>query len=113
MASKIDVYDIEQFLYLEMGSQAYSKSRFVIDLKNLSFSAEAYSKGDLLDKVSFDYYGTEELWPIVALYNDVIDPLSKDNVLLRIPSKSEVEKLLIDYVEMLRLNPRSSVIDTN
>jgi len=48
------------------------------------------------DQISYIYYGQEQLWWIITLYNGLVDPISELTVgrVLHIPDLSEVNRLL-------------------
>lgn len=52
-----------------------------------------------LDLVSYDYYGTTDLWWLIGLYNNIDDPtnMDEDIIKLMLPSITEITSLLNEY----------------
>lgn len=103
MASKIDIYDIATYFEKNnLNILTFSDSKFVNRLKELPYSNSVTSNNVLLDSISFDQYGTELLWWVIALYNDILDPLSTGLIDLRIPDLSALENLMLLTVEEMK-----------
>jgi len=47
-----------------------------------------------LDAIAYDIYEDEQLYWVIAVYNDIIDGLKPDNRYLSYPNKNEVINLL-------------------
>lgn len=102
MASKTDVYDIATYFINSNGLITFSNSKFMALLKELPYNTTITSNNSLLDAISYRYYDTELLWWIIALYNDIIDPMNTGLIDLRIPDLSGVEDLLVRFVEEMK-----------
>lgn len=97
-----DVYDMANYypFYQELGIfDLDSESRFSKKLKALSYSKVTTTNNELLDSLSHKIYGTEKLWWILAVYNDIVDPLNIGSIQLRSPSLDDVELLMVSSLE--------------
>ena len=50
-----------------------------------------------LDAIAFDLYKDENLYYILQIYNDIIDPLQITNTIISYPSKTDVLDLISRY----------------
>lgn len=97
MSSKFDVYDISNYFQMEDGNIInFYNNEFIKKLKSINYSASTLNSNQLLDQLSHKHYGTELLWWIIALYNDIIDPINYGSIEVKIPDLSAVENLLLE-----------------
>lgn len=69
---------------------------FFNDIKKLpAIGNVSFSKP--LDAIAYELYGDENLYYILATYNNIIDPLKIDNIYIKYPSKEDITTLLIRY----------------
>jgi len=97
-------YNIENYIYFdeELGIYDYlHSSKFINELKALDFEKAEIKGNKEVDELSLDMYGTEVLWWVIAIYNDIIDVsnLSSETTLY-VPSKSSLEKLFLNYQDV-------------
>lgn len=105
MANKVDVYDIANYFpfHDSLGIYDISSSQpFYQVIKSVNYSKVLSVNSELLDSISYKVYETELLWWVLAIYNDIIDPISIGSVQLKIPDFNEVETAMIDYLEAKR-----------
>lgn len=105
MVNEFDIYDLHNYLThnVEREIHDFVTSSFINDVKKLGFSDSMNYSNELLDQISYHYYGTELLWWAIAFYNDIIDPMIITNRILYIPNRTELDSLLIRYIEKTRL----------
>lgn len=53
-----------------------------------------YDYQNRLDLLSYDSYGNVELWWVLGIYNDIINPIDFDIQVLYVPLLSDVESVL-------------------
>ena len=98
---KDDKYNQEHYFkyYPELGMYDMLESPIVDMIKALPWTASVPAVNQTLDSLSLDYYRTEQLWWVLALYNDITDALNiTESVnIIYIPDRLEVEMLLSDY----------------
>jgi len=71
-----------------------SKCRgFFIEVKQLPMVGEV-SFDKPLDAIAYDLYKDENLYYILAIYNDIIDPLDINNTYIKYPSKEDIMVLI-------------------
>lgn len=106
--SRLDIYDIKNYFpYNEdLGIMDYAcpDITLVNKLKELPFQKKVVVNRELLDSISHKVYGTEKLWWVLSLYNNIIDPFITEELELSIPSLSDIEFILIDLIESKRMN---------
>lgn len=105
MSERIDVYDIGNYFpfHESLGIYDISSSQpFYQVIKSVNYSKVLSVNGELLDSISYKVYETELLWWVLAIYNDIIDPITIGSVELKVPNFSEVESAMIDYLEAKR-----------
>ncbi|BES79815.1 hypothetical protein YerA41_184c [Yersinia phage YerA41] len=105
MATNIDIYDVGNYFPFDATLGIYdisSSQPFYQVIKSVTYSKVLSVNGELLDSISYKVYDTELLWWVLAIYNDIIDPISIDSVDLKIPNFSEIESAMIDYLEAKR-----------
>lgn len=106
MASKYDVYDIGNYFKYnpDLGIYDYNEkdNELLEKLKLLTYDKKVVVNNELLDSVSHKVYGNEKLWWVLALYNDIIDPLNPGSIEISVPLIYDVEDLLIDLLEKKR-----------
>jgi len=49
-----------------------------------------------LDLIALEYYGDLNLWWVIAMYNDIIDPFKKIDVIIKIPNYDDIDDILFD-----------------
>ena len=96
-------YSIESYLELDKETGLYdflSNPTFISQLKKLDYKSTVTVTNRELDELALDVYETEDLWWVLAIYNDVINPYDFSNNLLYAPSKVDLEKLFLEYQEL-------------
>lgn len=82
------------------GSLLYNQN--LLD-KLLTLSTNKQVSGTLyqnrLDLLSYDYYGTVELWWALAYYNKIKNPMEFDITTLSLPNKEELINLIREYID--------------
>lgn len=97
MAS-LSIYDISHYLQkTEDGYSDYLISDFLEELKKLPVEKYVNVSDEYLDAVSFEEYGTEELWWVIARYNDIINPMSPGTIVVSLPPLYEINELMLKY----------------
>lgn len=92
MASIQDVFTKRDLMQNEL---------FIQELKALpAYHRVAVTGGSRLDMTSYELYKNVDSWWIIALYNDIIDPLTyaSERTVLFAPQLSEVEDLINDHI---------------
>lgn len=94
-------YNIENYIHYEekLGIYDYLKSsKFINELRDLDFETTVIRENREIDEISLEVYDTELLWWVITIYNNIIDPLDlPSNLILYVPSKSDIEKLFLNY----------------
>lgn len=75
---------------------------FVEGLKALPYKKRVNGDNLPLDALSKKELGTEQLWWVIGLYNDIIDPMELLTGSYLIPKLDDLEKYLLDFVESKR-----------
>ncbi len=98
MAS-LSIYDISHYLTVDpvTGYADFLMSEFLVNLKELPTAKFINVSNEFLDAVSHKEYGTEQLWWVLAYYNDIIDPMNPGVVVVRIPDLYDIENLMLRY----------------
>lgn len=99
MSSK---YDLENYLEINKDTGLYDylpNGGFIDKLKALTFKNKIEVSQRELDEIALDIYGNEELWWVIAIYNDIINPTILETSILYVPSRIDVEKLFLSYSE--------------
>jgi len=99
-------YQLETYITYspEVGIYDYlapKSKEFINDLKAVTYNHQEVLTTNLLDAVSEKYYDSEDLWWILAIYNDILNPLDiPDNTIIFIPNQGELEELFLKYQEL-------------
>jgi len=98
---KDDKYNQEHYFkyYPEFGIYDMLDSPIVGMIKSLPWTASVPAVNQPLDSLSLDYYRTEQLWWVLAIYNNITDALNviESVDVIYIPDRLELELLLSDY----------------
>lgn len=76
-------YEIDKFLLTDF----LSNSDLIEDIKTLETQRELFVTDrylNRLDNVAFDCYGSVNLWWVLAIFNDILDPTEFPETLLKI-----------------------------
>lgn len=97
-----DIYNMSNYFSFNEDYGIYDidiRSEFVSNLKELDFSNVIDLNGQLLDFIAYKFYGIEELWWVIALYNNISDPFSTEGITIKIPRLNLINDLLIKYID--------------
>lgn len=71
----------------------------LIKIYNIKFSREKIQNNAsiLLDQIAYKYYGDENLWWVIAIFNDIVDPFNdlnnKKELIIPLNVKEYIDKL--------------------
>jgi len=82
-----DIFEFKNGMY------DFLSNDFVEKLKKLNYST---IEEDNLDALALKHYSDLDLWWVIALYNDIIDPFEVNSV--KIPDMVSVKSLIKDYI---------------
>jgi len=84
---------IEKIFDFKNGMYDFLSNDFVKDLKKLDYIS---IEEDNLDTLALKHYSDLNMWWVIALYNDIIDPFEVKAV--KIPDMILVKTLIKDYI---------------
>jgi len=94
-------YNQENYLVYNEEVGIYDKlsSPIVEKIKELSFEYSVPSDNVEFDELALRYLKTEQLWWVLAIYNDVSDVMNPEKFppIIYIPNRLDVELLLSSY----------------
>jgi hypothetical protein len=103
-----NVYDFAHFFNIhenEDGTRVFNINRTLYiaggdDMLPSIYNEYMVKYGDSWTNISFQQYGTIELWWIICKFNDIIDPTSLpiEGTILKIPTR-EVINIIIDSIK--------------
>ena len=71
---------------------------FFLEIKKLpTVGNVSFSKP--LDAIAYELYGDENLYYVLAVYNDIIDPLDINNTYIKYPRKEDTLALIVKYTK--------------
>jgi len=98
-------YDLENYIYYDKDLEIYDylhtdSQKFIKDLRAIDFQSTVVKGNREIDEIALQFYETELLWWVLALYNDIRDLLEyPPEYTLYIPAKADLEKLFLNYQE--------------
>lgn len=90
------VFSIESIF----GADFLDKQEVLEGIKKLSVQNDVYVTDrykNRLDNISYDCYGKTDLWWVLAVFNDIIDPMEFDNQSIKVPYLQDINSLLVNY----------------
>jgi hypothetical protein len=89
-------------LYFNFNQNIYdflSNQSLIDDIKNIKKFEYVNSKNIDLDYISEKYLDDINLWWVLALYNDIIDPFTKDNKdIIKVPNSFILTNILGEHL---------------
>lgn len=99
-----DIYDLANYAkYFNYPFiHDFTASVFIRELREIPYSSIYRNSNQALDQISYDIYGTEKLWWVLGLYNNIIDPIITEVDLMYIPDAKSLELLIQRYFDKLK-----------
>lgn len=91
-----NIHDLVNYLPIVNGLPDLQFSSVYEEISKLNTMAvlQVDPETEFLDKLSYSYYDTYELWWAIGLYNKIISPLEVLPNEIKIPDRLELEELL-------------------
>lgn len=69
----------------------------IVSTYNVKFATEKVDKQTTLDKLAYKYYGEERYWYIIAIWNNIVDPLTeletKQELIIPLDIRNWIDKI--------------------
>jgi len=93
----------DQSNYLEyipsLGIYESIDNKFVEEIKKVQYQSIVNVNGRLLDEIAHVELNNSDMWWMIGVYNDVVDPFKISQTKLYIPNGSQLEALSFKYLE--------------
>lgn len=91
----MSLYSMSNYIPNINGKLDTLSSPLLRELKNLPTDSKLPVNNIYLDEISYEKYGTEQLWWVLGYYNGISDPYISESITINIPSISDLEKLML------------------
>jgi len=83
----------------ELGIYDYLANDFISKIKELPVLSVVNTNNRILDEIAHDELNNIDVWWILGIYNDIVDPINIKRTTINIPDISHITTLLLKYIE--------------